>query len=108
MKLAYLMNAYPMTSTTFIRREIQAHEDAGFNINRYAIRTWDQPLVDPKDIEEKQGTYYILQQSKFSILAALCSGWVRPLECPSDYLGCVGSGRRGLYRGPRLTGCCGD
>jgi len=70
MKLAYLMNAYPMTSTTFIRREIQAHEDAGFNINRYAIRTWDQPLVDPKDIEEKQGTYYILQQSKFSILAA--------------------------------------
>lgn len=70
MKLAYLMNAYPMTSTTFIRREIQAHEDAGFKINRYAIRTWDQTLVDPKDIEEKKSTYYILQQSKFLIFAA--------------------------------------
>ena len=54
------MNAYPMTSTTFIRREIEAHEQAGCDVQRFAIRSWDQELVDPKDIEEQKGTYYLL------------------------------------------------
>ncbi len=62
MKLAYLMNAYPMTSTTFIRREIEAHEQAGYEVQRYAIRPWDQELVDPNDIKEQRITYYLLMQ----------------------------------------------
>ena len=66
---AYFMNTYPLTSTTFIRREIEAHERAGFKVNRYAIRSWDQKLVDPKDIAEENITFYILRQGKLSVIA---------------------------------------
>lgn len=71
MKFAYLMNAYPMTSTTFIRREIEAHERAGFEVKRFAIRRWDQALVEPKDIEETQKTYYLLEQGMLALVVAL-------------------------------------
>lgn len=71
MHFAYLMNAYPMTSTTFIRREIEAHERAGHTVKRFAIRHWDQPLVDPKDIEEQRNTYYLLGQGLATLLKAL-------------------------------------
>ncbi|MEE4186989.1 MAG: glycosyltransferase family 4 protein [Roseobacter sp.] len=71
MKFAYLMNAYPMTSTTFIRREIEAHERAGFEVKRFAIRQWDQPLVDPRDIAEVGKTYYLLEQGALTLLLAL-------------------------------------
>lgn len=71
MKFAYLMNAYPMTSTTFIRREIEAHERAGFEVKRFAIRRWDQTLVDPKDIEDARITYYLLEQGALTLVLAL-------------------------------------
>lgn len=60
MKLAYLMNMYPLISTTFIRREIEAHERAGVPVDRFAIRPWDQDLVDPKDIAEVPKMEYLL------------------------------------------------
>jgi glycosyltransferase involved in cell wall biosynthesis len=60
MSFAYLMNAYPMTSTTFIRREIEAHERAGCTVDRFAIRPWDVALVDPQDIAEAQRVTYLL------------------------------------------------
>lgn len=70
MKLAYLLNAYPMTSTTFIRREIEAHERAGYEVKRFAIRPWDQALVDPKDIEEAKISYYLLGQGVLVLVMA--------------------------------------
>jgi colanic acid/amylovoran biosynthesis glycosyltransferase len=60
MRIAYLMNSYPMTSTTFIPREIEALERRGVTVERYAIRHWDVKLVDPKDIAEQERTHYIL------------------------------------------------
>jgi glycosyltransferase involved in cell wall biosynthesis len=60
MKIGYLMNSYPMTSTTFIRDEIQAHEAQGVEIVRYAIREWPHTLVDEKDKAEQARTHYIL------------------------------------------------
>ena len=47
MKIGYLMNSYPMTSTTFIRDEMAALESMNIEIKRYAIRRWNQQLVDP-------------------------------------------------------------
>ncbi|SDX03383.1 Glycosyltransferase involved in cell wall bisynthesis [Ruegeria halocynthiae] len=70
MKFAYFMNTYPMTSTTFIRREIAAHEEAGFEVKRFAIRRWNQELSDPKDREEEQSTSYILEQGVCRLLMA--------------------------------------
>lgn len=60
MRIGYLMNAYPMTSTTFIRREIQAIEDQEVEVKRYAIRPWSEELVDDQDKAEKNITFYLL------------------------------------------------
>ena len=60
MKLAYLLNSYPMTSTTFIRREIAAIEKAGMPVKRFAVRHWSERLVDPQDMSERGRTEYLL------------------------------------------------
>ncbi len=60
MKIGYLMNSYPMTSTTFIRDEMAALESMNIEIKRYAIRRWNQQLVDPGDIAEGARTEYLL------------------------------------------------
>lgn len=71
MTLAYLLSSYPMTSTTFIRREIAAHEDDGVPVIRYAVRPWDVPLVDTADIEEARRTTYILSGNLPGLAMAL-------------------------------------
>ena len=60
MRIGYLMNSYPMTSTTFIRREIQAIEAEGVEVSRYAIRPWPERLVDTRDQKEQGRTRYLL------------------------------------------------
>lgn len=60
MRIGYLMNIYPMTSATFIRREIQAIEASGIVVTRYAIRPWTEHLVDEQDRAEKEKTFYLL------------------------------------------------
>lgn len=56
MRIAYIMNTYPVTSATFIRREINAIEEAGLEVFRFASRPWADKLVDPRDIAEKDKT----------------------------------------------------
>ncbi|MBT2185680.1 glycosyltransferase family 4 protein [Sphingobium sp. H33] len=68
MKLAYLLNTYPLISTTFIRREIQAIEALGQPVERFAVRDWDGELVDPDDIAEHGKTRYILTGGKSALL----------------------------------------
>ena len=71
MKIAYLMNTYPLTSTTFIRREIEALEMLGLTIHRHAVRMWTGRLVDPRDIAETGRTHYLLAGNIVQLLAAL-------------------------------------
>lgn len=59
-KIGYLMNIYPVTSATFIRREILALEAQGLEVSRYAIRRWDDELVDPQDRAELARVQYLL------------------------------------------------
>lgn len=68
--VAYLMNSYPMTSTTFIRREIEALERRGLKVTRYAVRHWDGALVDAADKEELKRTHYLLTGNKGALLIA--------------------------------------
>ncbi len=70
MRIAYFLNSYPMTSTTFIRREIEAHERRGMEITRFAIRHWDGKLVDPLDIAEVDRTHYILSGNAGGLVKA--------------------------------------
>jgi colanic acid/amylovoran biosynthesis glycosyltransferase len=67
-KIAYLLSSYPMTSTTFIRREICALESMGTSVMRFAVRHWKEPLIDPKDIEEREKTHYLLTGNIPSLL----------------------------------------
>lgn len=69
MTLAYLLNSYPMTSTTFIRREIAAVEAAGVPVKRFAVRHWREALVDPDDRAEQARTEYLLTGNVAALLA---------------------------------------
>ena len=70
MTLGYILNSYPMTSTTFIRREIEALERRGLTVRRYAIRHWEGTLVDPRDIEEEKRVSYLLDGNAAGVAAA--------------------------------------
>jgi len=71
MKVAYFVNQYPKVSHSFIRREVQALERLGIQVERYALRTDDSELVDEKDQKELGKTHYILKESFFSIVISI-------------------------------------
>ncbi|MFE3838106.1 colanic acid biosynthesis glycosyltransferase WcaL, partial [Rhodobacteraceae bacterium PA1-206B] len=60
MKIAYLVNSYPLPSQSFIRREIQALERAGWQVHRFAMRSARADLVDAADLEEDGRTEHLL------------------------------------------------
>jgi len=60
MKIAYLINSYPMVSLSFIRREIHALESLGLIISRFSIRVWNDRLVDKADKDEFEKTKVLL------------------------------------------------
>jgi len=70
MKIGYLMNSYPMTSTTFVTGEIEALESMNVEIKRYAVRHWDGPLIDPRDIAEGGRTQYLLSGNMGNLIYA--------------------------------------
>ena len=71
MRLAYLLNSYPMTSTTFIRREIAAIERAGMPVKRFAVRHWSERLVDPQDMSERGRVEYLLTGHQSELIGGL-------------------------------------
>ena len=70
MRVAYLMNTYPVPSGTFIRREIRALEEQGVEVSRFAMRAWEQELVDPADLEEQAATSYLLTGNKAGLIGS--------------------------------------
>ena len=68
MKIAYFINQYPKVTHTFIRREIQALERLGFEVQRLALRGWSETLPDPKDREEQARTRYVLRHGLAGLL----------------------------------------
>ena len=61
MKIAYFINQYPKVSHSFIRREILALERQGFEVQRIALRGWDDFLPDEADQREREKTRYVLR-----------------------------------------------
>lgn len=70
MKLAYFVNQYPKVSHSFIRREILALERLGYSVERFALRTDKDELVDPLDQSELTKTRYILSEQPLKIMLA--------------------------------------
>ena len=71
MRIAYLVNQYPMVSHVFIRREILALERRGVEVMRIALRGWDGELVDEEDQLERERTRYVLREGAPALLVAL-------------------------------------
>ncbi|TZG26194.1 glycosyltransferase family 4 protein [Sphingomonas montanisoli] len=86
MTLAYLLNSYPMTSTTFIRREIEAIERAGVPVKRFAVRHWSETLVDPADVAEQARTEYLLTRNiGVLLIGAVCALVTRPRKIAASW-----------------------
>jgi colanic acid/amylovoran biosynthesis glycosyltransferase len=77
LKIAYLINAYPKVSHSFIRREIHALERQGLEVKRIALRGWDGPLPDEEDRGERQRTAYVLRGGARSLLLPLLQTLLR-------------------------------
>jgi glycosyltransferase involved in cell wall biosynthesis len=73
MKLAYLVNQYPKTTHTFIRREIAAMEKMGFEVERFSIRPTLEALEDSLDEAEKSRTHVVLDGGARALLEDLVS-----------------------------------
>lgn len=69
MKIAYFVNQYPKVSHSFIRREILALERQGFEVQRIALRGWnDGALPDEEDRLEQERTRYVLREGPWALL----------------------------------------
>jgi glycosyltransferase involved in cell wall biosynthesis len=86
-----------MASTTFIRREIHALEEIGVQVERFAVRTWGEELVDPQDIEERGRTKYLLTGNNFRLVGAF------PKELVANPVGLF-TGLKKAYRLWRTAG----
>ena len=87
MRIAYLINTYPMTSQTFIRREIAELEKLGLEVLRFAHRPWETPLVDERDLREHDATRYLQEAG----LVAMAGSVVKTLAAsPRRFLAGLG------------------
>jgi glycosyltransferase involved in cell wall biosynthesis len=96
MRIAYLINQYPQSSQSFIRREIAALAQLGVEVQRFTVRRWDQKLVDPDDQKEEQLTRAVLEQGMPKLfLAILRTFFTRPLLFLSAMKLAIHCARRG-------------
>jgi glycosyltransferase involved in cell wall biosynthesis len=77
LKIAYFINHYPKVSHTFIRREILALERQGFQVERIALRGWNEALPDPEDVRERERTHYVLKGGSWSLVSPAISMLLR-------------------------------
>lgn len=62
MRIAYLVNTYPRTSVSFIRREIDALEQQGVEVLRFSQRPLEGDLPTDADRREAARTRFILSE----------------------------------------------
>jgi glycosyltransferase involved in cell wall biosynthesis len=95
LKVAYLVNQYPQPSQSFIRREILALEDLGYDIRRYSVRRWDGNLADDGDRAERERTSVLLDAGFVGILLAILSAaCAAPLRFAASSAAAFRLGRR--------------
>lgn len=104
-KLAYLVNTYPLPSQTFIRREIQALERMDWQIHRFALRSDRARLIDPADIAEDARTEHILQPGLWRLIrSALPFALKRPRAALRSLRLGLACGARGAGGAPGTGG----
>jgi glycosyltransferase involved in cell wall biosynthesis len=102
LKIAYLVNGYPRTSHSFIRREIRALESLGVEVLRHSQRPLDEPLVGEVDQEEFRRTRVVLSAGVAAHVGALLAVALRrPLAFAQAFATALQLGTRS-ERGPVL------
>ena len=87
MKIAYVINQYPQTSQSFIRREIAALESRGAVIHRFTVRRWGQKLVDSNDAAERDQTRAVLEGGKLAMVLRLFTATLSAIvRSPGSFL----------------------
>lgn len=100
LRIAYLVNTYPMTSASFIRRELLEVEAQGAAVARFTLRRWATPLVDPVDLEEDRKTRAVLEVGMSGLAKGLAaSAFRRPVQFVRALGRAWGLGRRGSGSG---------
>ena len=67
-RVAYLVNQYPMPSHAWIRREINAVEKKGVKVFRYSCRGTKSHLIDNDDLVEAKSTEVILDGNTLGLV----------------------------------------
>jgi len=96
MKVAYLVNQYPSTSHTFIRREILALEELGMEVSRFSLRPMAKSaLADAADHAELAKTRAVQAVGPIGLLMAfvICL-FTRPMNVLRGLALAVKIGRR--------------
>lgn len=70
-RLAYLTNAYPKISHSFIQTEIEALERAGFTVERFTIRRTLDVVTDPSGRAEQRRTTALFDENRAKLLLAI-------------------------------------
>ncbi len=79
MRVAYLVNQYPRTSHSFIRREILALEAEGVEVLRHSLRPLDEALPHELDRREAERTRIVLGEGAAGLARAVAAvGLCRP------------------------------
>jgi len=76
-RIGYLVNQYPAVSHSFIRREVLQLEQLGIPVVRFALKGWDNQLVDEEDMRERAKTEYVQQLGIARLLACTLSAITR-------------------------------
>lgn len=99
--IAYLINQYPQSSQSFIRREILAVEKLrGRAVERFSVRRWNVQLVDEGDRAEQARTRVVLDAGGLGLLSATLKAlFTRPAKFFSALRLALKVGRRS-HRGP--------
>lgn len=101
MRIIYLINQYPKVSHSFIRREIEALENAGVQILRVSIRKSAEGLVDPADQKELSSTKVILQANGLIFAKSILQILTNPFKLLSSLAVALAMGwhsERGVLR----------
>lgn len=70
MRVGYLVNEYPKVSHSFVRREINAVEAHGVDVEIFSIRPWSSDLTDQSDIAHAERTSVLYSEAN-NLTAAL-------------------------------------
>ncbi|MCI0571216.1 MAG: glycosyltransferase family 4 protein, partial [Myxococcaceae bacterium] len=98
MRVAYLVNQYPQTSHTFIRRELMALEAQGVEVLRFSLRQVREELVTEADRRELERTRAVLQVGASGLALAAAA---EALRAPSRFVRALGRAVRLGHRSDR-------